>query len=210
MTSSRWSSRTAYSHVYYHSQSSRYHSQTVAAGAPAERPLSVKDLPRADNTPRIVIRGQLGSHWAPHTFTNIWSKCTLQEWTGTRCRESCCRTQQRAAKKAFSHNCRPHLSRGGVGDQTSPLPTRGPEKVFMHSTRAMRLLLLHGGFIGRPKRAEAVEQETRSGERALRLTSPLPRIGVSGISTVAAGQDCSHSHSVGVRDDCAVMQITST
>ena len=141
MTSSRWSSRTAYSHVYYHSQSSRYHSQTVAAGAPAERPLSVKDLPvpGANNTPRIVIR-QLGIHWAPHTFANRWSTCTVQEWTGTRCRarESCCRTQQRAAKKAFSHNCRPHLSRGGVGDHViAPYEGAGESVHAQYSCNAL-------------------------------------------------------------------------
>ena len=73
MTSSRWSSRTAYSHVYYHSQSSRYHSQTVAAGAlaPAERPLSVKDLPRANNTPRIVIRSTRHSLGTPHIYKHM-------------------------------------------------------------------------------------------------------------------------------------------
>ena len=208
MTFSRWSSRTAYSHVYYHSQSSRYHSQTVAAGAPAERPLSVKDLPRANNTKDRDTWPTRQSLGTPHIYKHMVKMYSAgvdgHQMSGI------VLSHTAASSEGIQHNCRPHLSRGGVGDQTSSLPTRGPEKVFMHSTRAMRLLLLHGGFIGRPKRAEAVEQKTRSGERALRLTSPLPRIGVSGISTVAAGQDCSHSHSVGVRDDCAVMQITST
>ena len=71
MTSSRWSSRTAYSHVYYHSQSSRYHSQTVAAGAPAERPLSVKDLPRANNTKDRDTWPTRQSLGTPHIYKHM-------------------------------------------------------------------------------------------------------------------------------------------